>query len=466
MSDRGFKFMKTKFLSILFPIVLFVSLLEINGAHAAASGEITVFERVYNTELGRRELPQVAVPSLKDQIKLYQALYLPYAVRDGEEPQFAIQGFENMIDIGFSYAWKHVQIKSNFKKPILEIFYRQAIEDAAQNRMTLATFKQHILRLGIVLSVNAQDPFKNKNVKFFNEKASELYFQNSDQMNTSWMFEAILFTDFPYLDYGIFIDALADEKLPLLLSAFSTKIGNPAGFLRHDYGHNSRTAANANIPAIRYIIDKIKSVKSQFDAKDKVMLFYMFHELMLRFDLNNVNSPQDAFQNWCKGTKKSVVNAFFSQIADDARMRGLLLPAGIDGNNYHRGVYEIISKDIFQYTLVSKSQPFKNYLKALITITNPGHYRLTVIEIGPKLLQNQDFMASCKVGQDFEGAHPTNVYGGQTENKMFKERIEDLKYIYGEENVAKLINCDDYSALLLFLQTFDTFYEEYQHLFE
>ena len=67
-----------------------------------------------------------------------------------------------------------------------------------------------------------------------------------------------------------------------------------------------------------------------------------------------------------------------------------------------------------------------------------------------KLLQDPDFMNAFKDKQDFHGACPLNVYTGQTENKMFKERIEDLRYIYGDEAIAELANCDDYSLLLLF----------------
>ena len=382
--------MKTKFLSVVFLVVLFAALFEVEGTPLAglegSSGEITVFERIYNTEPGRFELPCVPVPSLEEQIELYLALYLPYAARVSEEPQFAINGFEDLIDIAFSYAWKHTQGKSNFKKPILEMLYMQALEDAAQNRMTLAAFKQHILRLGVVLSVDAQGPFKNKNVKFFNEKSYDLYFRNPDQMNTSsWMFEAILFLDFAQLDYGTFVDALADENMPLLLSALSVEtpqgFGNAAGFLRHDYGHNYRTAAYANIPTIRYIIDRIRSVKPQLDAKDNVLMFYMFHELMLRADQNNTNTPDESFHKWCTGTRKWVVNAFLAQIADDARLKSLLLPECIDSNSY-RAVYEVISKDTFQFTLVGKSQPFKNFLRAQITITSPGQYRINVVDIG------------------------------------------------------------------------------------
>lgn len=466
--------MKINYVSVAFRILLFAALFGVKGTLIGlgdSSGEITVYERSYSTQPERLELPSVAVPSLEEQINLYRNLYMPYAARVSEEPQFAISGFEDLIDIAFSYAWKHTRGKSNFKQSILELFYMQAMEDAAQNRMTLAAYKQHILRLGVVLSVNAQAPFKNKNLEFFNEKSYALYFRNPDQMNTSsWMFEAILFVDNAQLDYGTFVQALADENMPLLLSALSTEIpqgfGNSAGFLRHDYGHNYRTAAYANIPIIRTIINKIRSAKPQLDAKDNVMLFYMFHELMLKADQNRPITPDEAFHLWCVGTRKGVVNAFFGQIVDDEHLKGLLLPQGFDSNQYRRGIYELISNDTFQLTLASKNQPFKNYLKAQITIACPGQYLVSVVDLGPKLLQDPIFMNAFKNEQVFDGACPQHIYAGQTENKMFKERIEDLRYIYGNEAIARLANDDDYRLLLLFLETWDSFYHEHQYLFE
>lgn len=330
-------------------------------------------------------LPNVIVPSMEEQLEMYQGIFIPYKGRESEIATLHIEGWQPMLDIAFSFTRKWVSADDE-KMQLLEKFWNEALSVMEQKKMTLFAYEMHMLRLAGLIQwkdeyCDVNDSAYNYPDAFKSDYAIENphYIQCVSSASPDFQtFEAILCEDEGIFSYDLFVDAIAGE-MPLVLAGLSNHTHTPEfnacsiNFMHHDFAHNQSIWIDADIKRIRNLIHAIREAKGHaLSARDKAIIYHMGHEKLLSKHYDDNPNAEKALHLWGASVAENQPPHFLSAIY--SALIEKLQPLGDIARYQYTYTAKLISQNtiqlFFQYNKNSFNKRFIDDIQAYLTIGN------------------------------------------------------------------------------------------------
>lgn len=268
------------------------------------------------TKAAAINFPNVAVPDVATQIKMYREAYAPYN-HEGFDPESAhVAELGKMLEIGFSYANSY--LSEGEYKQLLQQFWQEVCEDMEAQKMTIQRFKAHNLRLanlltkGLGLVNNYLQTVVDEKYAVIQSsdqwKELEVYIKQDDMKVLPWpfCFEAVLYHPKGVIELMDYVNEYLKEDLMLGISAMpidgkgphDNLVYDPFSFLVHDFGHwrqfvDMMEGKSENLELMRRLLMCVYDSVGQVDPKDQVAVFLLLHEITRSMDYVKMRTPSE-----------------------------------------------------------------------------------------------------------------------------------------------------------------------------